>query len=469
VKFILSSRFTEEVIQNHLGEPESGYYFLLSAFQPVLADLGSVEIVRHPETEVDPIFKACQAQGEFCLFLPFAAPRNVPLDLECPTVPVIAWGFSTIPDAEWDNDPRNDWRFALAKARGAITLSTYSARAIAEAMGPDFMIGVVPVPIRTQTDDALPVEPATVAPEIAPGGAALDTAAMNLRVDLLAPAVRPGGAASGADELGRHTNPRLPAERSTATTRDDLHGTAPTAKSQPGLSARSVVYTTVLNQTDPRKNPYDIVTAFCWAFRDIQDATLVLKVRDHGLHAFYNSLVPILYRLSPFRCRVLVLPGFLPDSEYENLIRATTYYVNASTSEGVCMPLMEFMSFGKPAIAPAHTAMADYIDNDVAFVLRANRQVTTWPHDPRRLFRTMSFRLDWASLLDAYGRSYRLATTMPDEYGEMSKRARDKMRQYASPGNVTGQLRNFFSAVTAATLDLNDDRRPATKILTGRQ
>jgi glycosyltransferase involved in cell wall biosynthesis len=453
MKFILYSRFTEEGIQDHLGEPEYGYLFVLRAFQRILADLGSVEVVRHPETDVDPIFQACRARGELCLFLPFSAPDKVPLGLECPTVPVIAWGFSTIPDGGSDNDPRNDWRFALAKTRGAITLSTYAARAIAEGMGPDFTIGVVPVPIQTQMDDGLPVQSVTGAPDTEPGGAILDTAAMNLDVNVLAPAARPGKGDSGAIE-----RPSLSPGRA-------ARSSEPPART----SAGGVVYTAVLNQTDPRKNPTDIVTAFCWAFRDIEDATLVLKIRDVGLQAFYNSLVPILYKLSPFKCRVLVLPRWLPRFEYEKLIRGTTYYVNASTSEGVCMPLMEFMSFGKPAIAPAHTAMADYIDASVAFVLRANRQVATWPDDPRGLFRTMSFRLDWASLLDAYSRSYWLATTSPDEYREMSKRARDKMQQLASPGTVTGQLQHFFSAVTAATADHNDDRHPATKGLTGRQ
>ena len=133
------------------------------------------------------------------------------------------------------------------------------------------------------------------------------------------------------------------------------------------------------------------------------------------------------------------------------------------------MPLMEFMSFGRPAIAPAHTAMTDYVDDGVAFVLRANRQVTTWPDDPRGLFRTMSYRLDWASLFEAYSGSYTLATTRPHEYREMSKRARDRMQQYASPGTVTGQLQHFFSEVTAATANHDGDRHPATKGLTGRQ
>ena len=191
VKFILYSHFTEDVIQDHLGEPDAGYCFVLRAFRRVLRDLGSVNIVRDPETEVGPITEECRARREFCVFLPFAPPPKTTLDLECPTVPVIAWGFSTIPDETWDDDARNDWRLALAKVGRVITLSRYSAHVFAGAMGADFMIAVVPAPIRNRMSDAFPSEPVTAGLEIEAAGRILDTAAMQLEVDILAPA-RPG-------------------------------------------------------------------------------------------------------------------------------------------------------------------------------------------------------------------------------------------------------------------------------------
>lgn len=439
MKFILYSHFAEDVIENHVGEPEYGYYFVLRAFRRVLADLGSVEVARHPETEVEPIFAGCRARGEVCLFLPFAPAHKIPFNLECPTVPVIAWEFSTIPDAAWDDDPRNDWRFALAKLGRAITLSRHSARVIAEAMGPDFMIGVVPPPLRAPKDETWPAEPVSIGLDFESGGAILDTACMDLDVNVLAPTARPRKVHSRAIEdcppSGRNKDAvRRPGD------------------SQARVDAGGVVYTAVLNPNDRDKNPYDLVTAFCWAFRDIGDATLVLKVCNHGLQSFYNSLLPILYKLSPFKCRVLVLPGFLQDSDYDRLIRATTYYVSASTSEGLCLPLMEFMSCGKPAIAAAHTATSDYIDNDVAFVLRASRQITSWPDDPRQLFRTMSFRLDWESLREAFGQSYGLARTSPDRYREMSKRAQDRIQRSASPEITREKLHDFFSSVAPEDL-----------------
>src|SRR5207253_6814427 len=39
-----------------------------------------------------------------------------------------------------------------------------------------------------------------------------------------------------------------------------------------------VVYVSVFNPKDGRKNWHQLITAFCWAFREIDDATLVLKI-----------------------------------------------------------------------------------------------------------------------------------------------------------------------------------------------
>lgn len=454
MKFILYSRFTEEVIKHHLGEPEYGYLFVLRAFQGVLAELGSIEVVQHPETEVDQIFKACQANGEPCLLLAFAPPNKIPLNLACPVVPVIAWEFSTIPDGAWGEDERQDWRFVLGRIGRAITLSRSSAQAIAEAMGPEFKIDVVPVPMRSCLGDAVPADPLNGGADIDLESDILDTAAMNLQVDLLAqapPERFPAGAMESASASGSGLNPARP------------QGHPPGCVPPDGI-----VYTAVFNQNDRSKNPHDIVTAFCWAFRDTSDATLVLKVCNLGFPAFQNFLVPLLYKLSPFKCRVLVIPAYLPDSQYERLIQRTTYYVNASVAEGIGMPLMEFMACGKPVIAPLHTAMSDYVDNDVAFILGSSRQMATWPDDPRGFFRTMSFRIDWGSLVEAYRQSYRLAKNSPEDYREMSNRVRDRIRGYASPAIVREQLRRFFLADPAAIARDQNGLPPAIQDLAER-
>jgi hypothetical protein len=214
-----------------------------------------------------------------------------------------------------------------------------------------------------------------------------------------------------------------------------------------------VVYTSMLNPTDGRKNWQDILTAFCWAFRDVEDATLVLKMVKGDSESYRRDLFLVLARLSPFKCRVVTMDGFLEDADYRMLIESSSYYVNASNAEGLCMPLMEFMSAGRPVIAPRHTAMEDYIDDSAAFIVGWTLEQNVWPNDPRQLYATMRHRPKWDTLVAAFEQSYAVAKDAPRRYALMGESAANIMRNYCSDAVVEGQLRTVMSkAVELAVL-----------------
>jgi glycosyltransferase involved in cell wall biosynthesis len=210
-----------------------------------------------------------------------------------------------------------------------------------------------------------------------------------------------------------------------------------------------VVYTTVLNPADGRKNWVDIVSAFCWAFKNEPEATLIVKMTHHDINLYRGVLLTLLARLSPFRCRVLVLHGFLQDEEYLQLIQASTFYVNASSGEGLCLPLMEFLCCGKPAIAPRHTAMADYLYEDFAFIVRTCLEPSCWPHDPTGKLLTHSNRLNWQSLMEAYRTSYSTVRTAT-AYQHMSFAARNAMHRFCSLERVSNELGSFLQQVASS-------------------
>jgi glycosyltransferase involved in cell wall biosynthesis len=194
-----------------------------------------------------------------------------------------------------------------------------------------------------------------------------------------------------------------------------------------------------------RKNWLDLLQAFCWAFRDTPDATLVLKLAGTDLAHYHCQLVMLLTKLSPFKCRVIAINGYLPDADYAALLAATTYYVNTSLCEGLCLPLLEFLAAGVPAIAPDHTAMADYIDEDIAFVVASYPGVpTVWPHGDCEVNRTSHHQLDWASLLAAYRRSHEVACRQPGLYRAMSQRAREAIAEYCGMEAVRRRLHRFL-------------------------
>jgi glycosyltransferase involved in cell wall biosynthesis len=201
----------------------------------------------------------------------------------------------------------------------------------------------------------------------------------------------------------------------------------------------------VFSPTDGRKNWKDIVTAFCTAFQDVEDATLVLKMVHHSLASFLVKLNSLLEQLWPFKCRVVALQGYMDSVEYEALISATHFYINASKAEGLCLPLMEYMACCKPSIAPCHTSMVDYVDSSSTLIIDSSLEPCMWPHDPRSIFRSMRYRIDWESLVNAYRRSYDIAKNKPDVYRKMAESASSQMNKFSSNIVVKEKLQKFFA------------------------
>ena len=562
MKFILHSDIDAASIRNSLGKPEYSYYFVLKAFQPVLEQLGPVELVRDPAAEVDPIFEASAARGEDCVFVSFSPPNAVVLGLKCPTIVVVAWEFSTIPDGGWNpEEPREDWRYVFGRLGFAISLSNHTAQVVKQAMGGDFPIFAVASPVYDRIR-RLPVPasgPLIPDREIAIRGAVFDSRDFELSPEQVLgpvfppPPIRPSAweialaarereearaarereeqaTARAAEEaaalreaeeerLRQEEAARVAAYRRTLrfrlavtkrhllewyreAVRDLLPGglarligrigglgeavyrrltgwrppappvsappipepvplpapppQPPTMASPIGppapevrVSLGGVVYTSMLNPTDGRKNWHDMLTAFCWAFRDVPDATLVLKMVKGDPQSYRRDLFLILARSAPFKCRVVTMDGFLEDADYAGLMGATSFYVNASNAEGLCMPLMEFMSVGKPVIAPCHTAMADYIDPSAAFVLETTPEHNVWPNDPRFLYTTMRERLKWDTLAAAFAESHRVAKRAPERYAAMGANAERIMRDYCSDDAVRERLRHVMEQVAA--------------------
>ncbi len=237
-----------------------------------------------------------------------------------------------------------------------------------------------------------------------------------------------------------------------------MAGHAPTVPIDPlvpagSLTLEGLVYTTLFNLGDLRKNVHDLITGFLIAFRDRPDATLVIKLatnpsREHhevGLLQGYLAALGIRHR-----CRVVIIAEYLDDDRMRELLRATTFYVNASHAEGACLPLQQALAAGRPAIAPDHTAMADYMDDSVGFVIRSHPEPTHWPHDPERRIETERLRPLWNDLHDHYLASAALAEHDPAGYARRADAARQRMREVAGFEIAVDALRDALSLLADA-------------------
>ena len=218
------------------------------------------------------------------------------------------------------------------------------------------------------------------------------------------------------------------------------------------LTIDGLVFCSIFNLGDKRKNHLDLLTAFLLAFRDRPDVTLVIKLatnptREHNeigiLRTMYRGLG------IDHRCRLVVITDFLTDEQMANLMRVTTFYVNTSKAEGACLPLQQSLAGGRPSIAPNHTAMADFMDEQVGFVLGTHPEPTYWPHDPATRIETSWNRLVWSDLHASLLAAADLVDHDFEGYQAKARVARERMERYAGRAVVTEALRAALKQLPA--------------------
>ena len=487
MRILLYCNTTQESINSRLGTPDYSYWYVLEAFRSVLGDLGEVETISDPAL-ADPIWRQCRSQGESCVLLSFAPPHKTPLGLECPTIPVFAWEYPNLPhdrdEPSWHDDRRNDWAHVFSQVAGAIPLSNHTRNAVVSALGDGYPAAAIPTPSWNRyTELRERMRERAVLPahrELRLRQArVVDSALLGLNPDgMIDPNHDDGTPFAPDDDQILPPKPVVAEDRwydvprrslsSEETAASQTHATnalpdetAPVPSGwalPPPLNIRmplnGVVYTSVLTPSDGRKNWEDMLTAFAWAFRDVEDAVLVLKLGGVNLEKRHHEMVALLSKLAPFKCRIVAIHGYIDAGNYEDLVAASDFYVNASRCEGLCMPLLEYLCAGVPAIAPDHTAMADYIDDEVAFVVgSSDGEPTVWPHGDYTFNRTTRHRIDWHSLMLALRGSYVMAKARPDQYTAMSARAVAKMRDYCSDEVVGKRLSGFLARIGEGAFD----------------
>ncbi len=419
---IVYSETNSRTIAKRIGRSEYSYYFVLQSFRPLLEKLGVVVEVDDPERQVDGLWANARSLGEDCIFLSFTPPHKTLINLKCPTIPVFAWEFDTIPDEVWDGEARHDWTSVIKSLGQAIVHSSNTVATVRRALGRSVNVSSVPAPVWDRyasfrgKSGLLPI--------------CGRRASFTVEVPCVdSRTVRLDGYDRSCSEAERFS---LAAAHFTGQKRGQA------------IELDGIVYTAVLNPFDSRKRLWDMMSHFVWAFRDRPDATLLLKTTHADLLLVMVAILGDLVRLRPFKCRILVIHGLVPQETYDAIIRGTTYVLNCSAGEGQCLPLMEFLSCGIPAIAPRNSAMADYITERNSFIVASHPEPTSWPQDTRQLLRTLRERVDYYSLMVALQKSFVVARCEKARYQVMSSEAVEALRQHCSDVVILDRLRELI-------------------------
>ncbi|HEU5115189.1 MAG TPA: hypothetical protein VFT74_00790, partial [Isosphaeraceae bacterium] len=144
----------------------------------------------------------------------------------------------------------------------------------------------------------------------------------------------------------------------------------------------------------------------------------------------------------------VLLTEYLDDAQMLDLIRVSTFYVNASRAEGACLPLQQALAAGRPALAPSHTSMSDYVRPDASFLIGSDPEPTHWPHDPDQRIETVWHRISWSDLRNRFLESADLVENDRSTYDRMAANARSSMAQYARLDLVVDRLRGALGRLS---------------------
>jgi hypothetical protein len=455
---LVTSVSTESRMLSFVGRAAYSYRFVYRAFGSLLQRWAPIREVEDPEKEFPRVLGECEKENLQPFHLSFLPFHLMPRTPQVPTIAVPAWEFPTIPDRSLGGDPRHNWVARSQETDVIITHTQYSRNAFLRS-GVTTPVIVVPVPLNPlyfQVPAWNPGQRVTIdcpcytfpdaafdSKRFAPLGSSEGKTSLRVRmrrevtqfkdelktrlpVSLLRFAKASAAAMRAAREVYRQTDVPLPRPQAQV----DLSG---------------IVYTSILNHIDGRKNWYDLLTGYLSALQDQEDATLVVKLilSPNREQLGIKEVVSEYLKMGiPHRCKLIFIGSYMSEEQLAELARGSTYYVNTSCAEGSCLPLQDFLAAARPSVAPPHTGMGDSINQNNAFLIDSHLEPICYPQDPAGALSTRWYRLVWQSYYEQLQESYRVAHEELRQYHQMGENGRQAMAELSSAEKVWPVLKS---------------------------
>ncbi len=454
---VLTSYSSGATAGRNLSSCGYSYDFVAAALNPFLREWGDVVEVANPERDLDRVLAQLAQQGRQALHVCVRALQHMHLTRLAPNVAVPCVEFPDVPDHAFDGNPRNDWLRVANACAMSMVAGPFAARTLTQA-GVKTPVTIVPIPNPPEYFEVPRWQPLRRTELEIPGYElpqqfATDDVRPCDNADLMTPGAfspeLPSWRQAAARWYRESLRARLPrrVDRSLTAAWQAWRVKPNRFKKSPRLSLSGIVYTSIFAPLDPRKNWGDLLSGFLLGLGDAEDVTLVLKLVTRDSHATAAVLEHYQSLDLRHRCKLIVIDSFLSHQQMLALAAATTYYVTTTRAEGICLPLMNYLAAGRPAVSPRHTAIGDYFDSSVGFVVDSHPEPTAWSHDESRRCRSSWQRLVWPSLVEQLQRSARLARSSPADYEVLADRAQAKMTQWTGLDHVRGRL---FAALDQA-------------------
>jgi len=426
---IISTVFKDGDLKKQIGGEAYSYFFVYKSIKKYLEDNCKVVEVYKPESSLEYLAKELKLDGYDVVHLAILPLQNIFISESVKTIAFPFWEFPDVPLESYHKLYKHNWQNILRNIAGTITACNFTKKTL-ETYNRN--VCVLPVPIQEKYFNITPWRKNNVT-------------TIKCRHENLKKIIEEKISDHGKTYYNELNKIKLDNKNKILKKELDL-GLGKTNK----LEISKVVYTSIFNPFDRRKNWEMILNGFIDTFRKNKEVTLILKlvVPPQNYHYAVEAIYSALNTSSKvFDCNIIIIPSFLTEDQMMSLVEATTFYINLSKAEGACLPLMDYLAAGRPSIAPKHTAMEDYFTDDIGYTVGFNVENTHIPHDPSLKIVTEWYVPDMNSFKEKLQESYKEVTNQDLLYYKKSNLAKSLMTDYAGINATNKSVRNIVESI----------------------
>lgn len=380
------------------GWSEYSYRYLAEAFMKYLEDAGHAFEIVHTKAELEKkAFFYKKTYGEKPVHLSFAPPQA---SIHAPSARLFlftAWEFPNIPATALGGNPRQDWLKFFEVCEGVIFMTSANLSSPEIDTGANSKYHVLPPNIikyfeaisfnlsyRQNLPAYLDLELKKISEVDQSEGILKQGQARALYVKYLKMQL-PNFAHKALVKL--YHLYRLQNDKRNRRSNNENH------MEEMLLSEISskIIFSTWANIHDPRKNLrfiIEVVNEYSQWFQ--KECSLIVKV--HGSDQDCKQILQLAQEINQFypdACvQVLATNEYLTQEKHLLLRKKASIYLNASSGEGLCLPVLEHLLVNCPAVVPRNSAFLDYPNSQFLKKVEVDAVPTYFPQDPSRELRT---------------------------------------------------------------------------------
>ena len=186
------------------------------------------------------------------------------------------------------------------------------------------------------------------------------------------------------------------------------------------LELKGIVYVAFLTTTVDSSEWKDVVTAFCWACKDVSLSTLLISVPENSDRALLE-LAHEISRIGEMKCRVIVLPKNLDSESMKRILNVADFYVHVPSS----LPAEKIIEIARiPAIVSSRDDLFEFFPRGSQISSKSTIQPLPIAGHKTFVQSRLYERADWGQIADAFRYSFEIISTDPNMYEFMLSAAK---------------------------------------------